>query len=88
MIFITLGKLRKKPTKEAVAEVNKIREKMAKEGMRILSSYWTLGRYDTVMIFEAPDERAAMKAAIGRGDIMATETLVAVPREEALKLVE
>lgn len=88
MIFISLGKLRKKPTKEAVAEVNKLREKLAKEGVKFLSSYWTLGRYDTVMIIEAPDEKAAMKAAIKAGDIVATETLVAVPREEAVKLVE
>ena len=88
MIFISLGKFRKKPTKEAVAEVNRVREKLAKDGVKILSSFWTLGRYDTVVVFEAPDEKTAMKATVGRGDIMATETLVAVPREEALKLVE
>lgn len=88
MIFIRLSKLRKKPTKEAVAEVTKISGKLAKEGVKVLSWYWTLGRYDVVGIIEAPDEKVAMKAAIMFGDVVASETLVAVPREEAVKLIE
>ncbi len=36
---------------------------------------------------EAPDEKAAMKANIMVSDIVSTETMVAVPREEAIKLV-
>jgi len=88
MIFISLVKLRKKPTKEIVAEINKLREREAKEGVKFLSTYWTLGRYDSVVIFEAPDEKTAMKVAIRVGDTASTETLVAVPREEAIKLVE
>ena len=58
-----------------------------KEGIKILSFYWTLGRYDTVFIMEAPDEKTAMKANIMVGDIVSTETMVGVPREEAIKLV-
>jgi uncharacterized protein with GYD domain len=53
-----------------------------------LNIYYTLGRYDVVVIFEAPDEKIAMKMAMSIGDIESTETLVAVPREEAMKLVE
>jgi uncharacterized protein with GYD domain len=37
-----------------------------------LGFYWTLGRYDTVMILDAPDEKEAMKVAIGAADIVAT----------------
>lgn len=40
-----------------------------------------------MLIFEAPDEKEAMGFSIGAGDAVATETLVAVPREEALKLL-
>ena len=36
---------------------------------------------------EAPDEKAPMKANIMVGDIVSTETMVAVPREEAIKLI-
>jgi uncharacterized protein with GYD domain len=47
-----------------------------------------LGRYDGVLITEVKDEKAAMKALLRSGDLFSTETLVAVPREEAIKLVE
>jgi uncharacterized protein with GYD domain len=47
-----------------------------------------LGRYDTLVIAEAPDEKAFMKAMLRLGDIVATETMVAVTREEAIRLVE
>ena len=88
MIFIKLCKVRKKLTKESIAEVTKVIQRMTKEGVKYLNIYYTLGRYDVVAILEAPDEKVAMKAAMMVGDIESTETLVAVPREEAMKLVE
>jgi uncharacterized protein with GYD domain len=88
MIFITLSKVRKKPTKEMTAEATRLMKEISKEGVKLLGFYWTLGRYDTVVIMEAPDEKTAMKANIKMGEIVSTETLVAVPREEAIKLVE
>ena len=88
MIFITLVRFRKKPTKEFLAESNKLVQKAVTEGVKILGMYWLLGRYDGVLIWEAPDEKMLMKAAIRWGDYVSLETLVAVPREEAAKLVE
>jgi len=88
MIFITLVRFRKKPTKEFLAESNKLVQKAATEGIKFLGMYWLLGRYDGVLIWEAPDEKMLMKAAIRWGDYVSLETLVAVPREEAAKLVE
>ena len=88
MIFISLCKVRKKLTKESVAEATKVIQRATEEGVKFLNIYYTLGRYDVVVIFEAPDEKIAMKLAISIGDIESTETLVAVPREEAMKLVE
>jgi len=88
MMFVVLGKFKKKLTKETVSEVNKYVGELAKEGVKFKGMYWLLGRYDTIGIFEAPDEKAAMKAMLGLGDIAKTETLVAVPREEAAKLLE
>jgi uncharacterized protein with GYD domain len=89
MIFITLSRFRKKPTKAIIAEATKLIEQGIKEsGGRILGFYWTLGRYDTVLITEGRDEKALMKSSIRFGDILSPETLVAVNREEAIKLVE
>jgi len=59
-----------------------------KEGAKFLGHYWTLGRYDGVTIWEGKDEKAAVKALLRFGDMLSTETLVAVPREEAVKLLE
>ncbi len=60
---------------------------MAKEGIKWLGNYWTLGRYDLVAIAEVKDENTMMKALIQWGDLLSTESLVAVPRAEAIKLV-
>jgi uncharacterized protein with GYD domain len=88
LIFISLGKFRKKPTKQMTDEVGKLTKEMAeKEGIKILSFYWTLGRYDTVVIMEAADEKAAMKMNLRVSDFVSTQTMVAIPREEAIKLV-
>jgi uncharacterized protein with GYD domain len=76
-----------KPTKEIVAENMKTIEMEQKDGVKLLGIYWTLGRYDAVGIYEAPDEKVAMKAQIRRGDNFSAETLVAIPAEEARKLV-
>ena len=88
MIFISLGKLRKKPTKDMTDDVTKMTmDWAAKEGIKVLSFYWTLGKYDTVFTFEAPDEKAAMKMNIMASEFVSTQTMVAIPREEAIKLV-
>jgi len=88
MICITFGKWRKKPTKEMIAQATKLFEQMAKEGNKIIGQYWTLGRYDAITIIEGKDEKTAMKWLLRWSDMLSTETLVALTREEAIKLVE
>ena len=87
MIFITLWKFRQKATKEMLAESVKLAEQLPKEGINIIANYWTLGRCDLVTIAEAEDEKTFMKALLRYGDILSTETLVALSREDAIKLV-
>ncbi len=88
MNFIALVKWKGKPNREAVDETIKMREAAEKIGIHSGQVYWTLGRYDAVALFEAPDEKAAMKNAISWSNLMEIETLVAIPVEEARKLVE
>ena len=87
MIFISFGKFRKKPAKDTSANVTKMMQDFKAHGNKILGFYWTLGRYDTVLIFEAPNEKVAMEMSIEAADVVATETMVAVKREEATKLL-
>ena len=86
MIFVTLLKWKQPPKKEMIEQSTKKLEELAKQGIK-LNVYWTLGRYDAVTIIEAPTEKDAMKTLLLFQDIVATETMVAVPREEAIKLL-
>jgi uncharacterized protein with GYD domain len=91
MIFITLSKFRKKPTKEGIAATDKVASALAKQGIKSMGAYYTLGRYDTIFIFDSPDEGAVqriMKSLLSLSDIVSTETLVALKREDAIKLFD
>jgi uncharacterized protein with GYD domain len=50
--------------------------------------FCTLGQYDFVITFEAPDEKEAMKWAMPWAEFCETQIMVAVPYEEALKLLK
>jgi uncharacterized protein with GYD domain len=86
LIFISLLKWKKAPTKEMVNQATNPLNELEKQGIK-LRVYWTLGRYDAVTLIDAPTEKDAMKALLLFQDIVETETLVAVPREEAIKLL-
>jgi len=86
--FVSLVKFKQKQTRKVVAENLARIEADMKEGAKFHGIYWTLGKYDAVAIFEAPNEKAAMKMALQRGEAMTLETMVAVPVEEARKLAE
>jgi uncharacterized protein with GYD domain len=87
LIFVNLGKFRKKPEKTTAGDTNKMMEEFKKKGINVLNWYWTLGRYDTVFIFEAASEKEALKTSVDISEWVATETLVAIPRQEAIKLL-
>jgi uncharacterized protein with GYD domain len=89
LIFITLSKWKQTPSKENMNRLEQATEtfrELEKQGIK-MQVYWTLGSYDGVTIIEAPTEKDAMKALLLFQDVVVTETLVAVPREEALKLL-
>ena len=71
-----------------IGEINKLWDRLRREGGKMVSSYWTIGRYDAVVTLEAPSERVALKALMRFGDYLNTETLLAVQREDAIKLLE
>jgi uncharacterized protein with GYD domain len=71
-----------------IREADKLWDRLRKEGGKVVSAYWTMGRYDAIVTLEAPSEKVALKALMRWGDYLNTETLVAVPRDEAVKLLE
>jgi len=85
MIFITLVKFKKK-ARDVVEAGKKIMQNLP-PGVKIIGTYWTLGRYDAVWVYEGKSETDAIKVFIDAGDVASTETLVAISREEAMKLL-
>ena len=83
MITVTLAKFRRRPSSD---ELQRPRKVVEGAGGKILSAYWTFGRFDAVFTCEWPDEKAAMKAISQLLDVASSETMVAIPREEAIKL--
>jgi uncharacterized protein with GYD domain len=58
-------------------------------GGKLLDAWVTLGRYDLVEVFEAPDDETAYQILLGisRGGAVTTETLRGFNREEAEEIV-
>ncbi len=81
MLFIALAKFKKSLSKEVVAQNMKDIETDTKGQIIYRGIWWTLGRYDTVVMFEAPDEKAAMNMVLKRADRMEIEIPVAVPAD-------
>ena len=86
MFFVALVKMRGKVTPEFMETTQKSCQNPP-PGIKYHSVFCTLGQYDFVITFEAPDEKEAMKWAIPWGETCETQTMVAVPYEEALKLL-
>jgi uncharacterized protein with GYD domain len=70
-----------------IQDIDKLWDRFRKEGGKVISAYWTMGRYDAIVTLEAPSERVALKALMRFGDYLSTESLVAVPRDDAVKLL-
>jgi len=84
LFFIILAKLKRRPTKEDIEGIDKYLKELKQ--IKVHSIHWTLGRYDAVVFAEAPDEKAILAFNFNIATV-STETLVAIPREEALKAV-
>jgi uncharacterized protein with GYD domain len=90
---VILGKL----TQDGVKTIKKLKERqetankiVEAAGGKIISLYYTMGRYDWISVVEGPSIEAAMKSLFifGSGGFNTTETLVAISAEEAVKIAE
>ena len=67
--------------KEAIDYLKKLK---APQGIKVHNVYLTLGRYDGVIVFEAPDTKTALNFAmdVGFATDYTIETLSAIPAKE------
>ena len=87
MWFVTLARMKEKISKETEATANKFLASPP-PGVKIHNVFYTLGRFDLVIVYEAPNIMDAMACGLFFGDKAFTETLVAVPRDEAKELIK
>jgi len=80
MTFITLLS----PKGKGANAVNYLKKLKAPSGVTIRDVYFTLGRYDGVIVFEAPSIKKAMDFAIATAFATdyTVETLTAIPAKE------
>lgn len=72
---------------DSIEESGKVFESF---GVKIVKLVFTLGRYDVIGIFEAPDEDAITKALLSWGSrgLLRTETLTGFAPEKMVELVK
>jgi len=80
MLFITLLS----PKGKGIDAVKYLKNLKEKENIKIRDVFFSFGRYDGVIIFEAPNEKEAMKFVMETGfsTQYTMETLVAVSAKE------
>jgi uncharacterized protein with GYD domain len=75
--------------KDSPARLDEAKKAFQAMGGQIKAFYLVMGRYDMVIVGEAPDDETAAKLALAigsRGEIR-TETLRAFPEEEYRKII-
>ena len=70
--------------KETTKRADAVREAAKKFGVTLKECFWTLGNYDLVLIFEAPDDASmtAVGLSIGAAGNVRTQTLRAFSKED------
>lgn len=91
--YIVLGKFTQegvKNIKDSPKRLEAARELAKSMGGEMKAFYYTMGQYDFVAISEAPSAETALKNMfiIGSMGAVRTETLVAIPAEEAAKIIK
>jgi len=80
MLFVTLLT----PKGKGREAVNYLKKLKAPKGIKIINIYFTMGRYDGVIIFEAADAKTAIRFAadVGFTTDYSVETLTAIPAKD------
>ena len=78
-----------KGIKETVKRTDAVRDLAKKAGITMKESYWTLGRYDVVAVFEAPDDETmtAFSLSVARLGNVKTQTLRAFSAPEMASIL-
>ena len=75
--------------KDTVKRADAVKALAKKHGATAKEFYWTLGTYDVVAVFEAPDDTTmtALGLAIGSGGNVRTQTIRAFNKDEMKEIL-
>ena len=90
--FITLAKFTDqgiRSVRDTTKRSKAFAEIAEKSGGKLHAEYWTLGRYDMVAVFDAPDDESATALMLGVATMgnVTTETLRAFSADETDKIL-
>jgi len=76
--------------KDSPKRVEAFRQLVEKHGGKLLSFYYTMGKYDGAAIIDAPSDESWMKMALSVGSLgnIRTTTLKAWPPPEVTKIID
>lgn len=76
--------------KDATKRAKAFQTMAGKGGIKLKEIYWTMGRYDVVVMTEAPDDETISRAMLSLGSLgnVRTETLRAFSAKEMDKLLK
>ena len=76
--------------KDTTKRADAVREHAGKMGIELKSIYWTIGQYDVVVTFEAPNDEAitALALAIASQGFVTTQTLRAFSKQEVTGILD
>jgi uncharacterized protein with GYD domain len=76
--------------KDSIQRAGAFRSDLERRGGKLLSIYWTQGKYDIVTTIDAPDDQTAMAAVLAVGGLgnVRTETLRAFNETEMQSILQ
>jgi uncharacterized protein with GYD domain len=90
--FVTLGTFSDQGIRDArntVKRADMVKEAAAKAGIQMKEILWTLGAFDFVVTFEAPDDASmtAFALSVGAAGNVRTQTMRAFNRDEMTAII-
>ena len=78
-----------KNAKETIKRARAVREQFASLGVNAREFFWTMGQYDVVLTFEAPDDETMMRAtlAVAMAGNLRTTTLRGLNEQEMDRVI-
>lgn len=76
--------------KDSPQRIEAFKKDLEKAGGKLLAGYYTMGKYDGVVILEAPNDEVVMKIMLATASLgnIRTKTLKAFPHAEGIKIME